>query len=866
MIEDAGRRRFKSGGSERDVAKLLGRKIVRARAALFWEQLWPLFPLPATLVGGFLALGLFGLWRNMPPWAHVIALALAGIAVLLCLTPLIKVRWPSRKQGLDRLDAQSGFSHRPVEGFDDALAGPADAAHEVIWRVHRQRLIDRVRATPVRSPRPKSWTRDPFAFRAIVVLLMVVSFAYAGPDWWARVLGTVTPGAVAQIEPARLDAWISPPRYTARPPIFLADGARTIREIEIPVGPISVPNGSELVLRLHGGDDVELALTRSDGTAIPLTAPDNTADVKAKTGNGGGAVADDAKPGAFHHVLDASARLTLRNGDQLVEWQLDVVADTPPVIGFVEEMGETGDEALKVIYATSDDYGVVGVRAQFTIVPSDEPEQLGEDPGAPGNDGLELEIAAPDFDLILPGNRVRDVTRTAYKDLTAHPWAGIDVELKLRAVDEAGQAGFSENRRLIMPQRRFVDRMARAVVEQRRNLVRAPGRRDRVAKSLDALTIAPERYIEDSGVYLGLRTALYRTRNISTNEELAEVVDLLWDIALRIEDGDLSLAERDLRAAQDALERALAEGAPQDEIDRLLAELRQALERFMQAMREEALRNASRNPQQPLGPDQRMIQSQDIDKLMDMIEQLAKSGATDAAQQLLEQLRNMLENLESAIAQMSPQQGQMSETLDELGRMIGEQQRLMDETFRQDGQDGEDGQRGQQGQQGQQGRGQQGGSLAERQQALRGQLQRLMDQLAQGGLDVPGQLPRAGEEMGAAEDRLSEGQPGRALGPQGSAIDQLREGARSMAQQLVDGLAAQQGRNARGQSRPDGRTDPLGRPRQTTGPDFGLSVKIPDEIDAETARKLREELQRRIGDRTRRLLELDYLERLLRRF
>jgi hypothetical protein len=176
---------------------------------------------------------------------------------------------------------------------------------------------------------------------------------------------------------------------------------------------------------------------------------------------------------------------------------------------------------------------------------------------------------------------------------------------------------------------------------------------------------------------------------------------------------------------------------------------------------------------------------------------------------------------------------------------------------------------GQQGQQGQRGQGQQGQgsmSLAERQEALRQQLQRLLDQMREGGVQPPGSLPRAGEEMGAAGDRLGEGQPGQALGPQGEAIDQLRQGARSMAQQLLDGMAGQQGRGQQGQNRADGRTDPLGRPRQTTGPDFGLSVKVPDEIDAETARRLREELQRRLGDRTRELDELDYLERLLRRF
>ena len=57
-----------------------------------------------------------------------------------------------------------------------------------------------------------------------------------------------------------------------------------------------------------------------------------------------------------------------------------------------------------------------------------------------------------------------------------------------------------------------------------------------------------------------------------------------------------------------------------------------------------------------------------------------------------------------------------------------------------------------------------------------------------------------------------------------------------------------------------------GRPQRTEGPDLGTSVKLPDEIDAQRAREILEELRRRLGERFRPDLELQYLERLLRRF
>ena len=54
--------------------------------------------------------------------------------------------------------------------------------------------------------------------------------------------------------------------------------------------------------------------------------------------------------------------------------------------------------------------------------------------------------------------------------------------------------------------------------------------------------------------------------------------------------------------------------------------------------------------------------------------------------------------------------------------------------------------------------------------------------------------------------------------------------------------------------------DQLGFGSKTT------EVKVPDQIDVQRAREILEELRRRIGESTRPPIELEYLERLLRRF
>lgn len=167
-------------------------------------------------------------------------------------------------------------------------------------------------------------------------------------------------------------------------------------------------------------------------------------------------------------------------------------------------------------------------------------------------------------------------------------------------------------------------------------------------------------------------------------------------------------------------------------------------------------------------------------------------------------------------------------------------------------QDGQKGQRGQKqpGQQGQ-GQGQDG------------------DQDGEDGFDA------AENAMGDAGNQIGEGDADGATASQGKAIDALRKGM----QDLADALGGQQ--NGEGQDPGDGdgpgqavgrqqgggeRTDPLGRPLRGKEYSDDYTVKIPGEIDAQRARRILEELRRRLSDPARPQLELDYLERLLKDF
>jgi hypothetical protein len=254
------------------------------------------------------------------------------------------------------------------------------------------------------------------------------------------------------------------------------------------------------------------------------------------------------------------------------------------------------------------------------------------------------------------------------------------------------------------------------------------------------------------------------------------------------------------------------------------------------------------------------ISPQDLQKMLDMIEQLAQSGANDAAQQLLSQLEDILRNLQPGMAQQQgpPRDSPLGKMLDQLSDLMRQQQQLMDDTQR--SQQGENGTMGDQ-QQGQQGL----SDLGDRQRGLGEMLQDLMDQFGRNGMQAPKSFGDAGQEMRGAEGSLKQGDRPGALGRQGEALSRLREGAQGLARQMMQQGQGQQGTQGRhGEARGDDR-DPLGRPLPNRGEDYGPERNmLPSELAIQRAREILDQLRSRAGETGLPRIERDYIERLLR--
>ncbi|MBR7513760.1 DUF4175 family protein, partial [Mycobacterium tuberculosis] len=74
-------------------------------------------------------------------------------------------------------------------------------------------------------------------------------------------------------------------------------------------------------------------------------------------------------------------------------------------------------------------------------------------------------------------------------------------------------------------------------------------------------------------------------------------------------------------------------------------ELREAMDRYLSEMAQR-MRD---NPQTARAPDPntRSVRRQDLDRMLKRIEDLARTGSKEAAQQLLNQLQQMMENMQA---------------------------------------------------------------------------------------------------------------------------------------------------------------------------------------------------------------------------
>lgn len=851
--------------SHRGLARRLALSRLATRVSMMVERGWPLL-LPLVIVASlFLSVSWLGIFSRLPDMGRIGLVAAFGVAALAALYPLRFFRMPRAAEIDRRIEAANQLLHSPVLVQTDRPSGRESSFSQALWREHQKRMAGKLDSLGADLPRTRVPERDRWGLRAVAALLLVTAFAFSFGPSGGRIVDGFNAHSVHDAVPPRIDAWVTPPAYTGKPPVFLTADVNQATPTFI------IPEGSDVSLRVTGGSGEEtLAYADKNGNSRAI----DPAGPQAPSAKPAANPATPSKVRQFTGKLTGDGTLTLTSGeDQLGRWAFSVMPDKPPQIRFVGEPKRAANGAFELNYQIDDDYGAANAKAVFALA----------DPQAPNAHPL---YGPPEMPLSLPRRGGKSNAARTTKDLTEHVWAGGSIKLTLVATDDAGHTASSETKTLVMPQRPFANPLARAVIEQRRLLALDANAKPRVLDLMDAITLRPEDTFDNMSHYLAIMSARSRLKMAVNDDQLRSEVSYLWEIALGIEEGNLSAAEKRLRQAQQALQDAIKNGASDAEIEKAMKELREAMNQFLQEFAERAKQNPNAPQMQQNGQE---LRQSDIDRMMDQIENLAKSGDRDKAQQLLSQLQDMMNNLQAGRQQQGGQQdSEMRQQMDKLGEILRRQQEMMNDTFRMDqmqrgerqrgqnreeqlGQDGEQGQSGENGKPGEDGQQkpmtpQEFADALKQLQQGQGQLKSDLEQLKKGlegmGMEPNEGFGEAGKSMGNAEQALGEGDGDQAVGHQGRALEALRKGAKDMMKQM-QAMQGDQGGSEEGGRQQNADRDPLGRPRASQGPDFGDSVKVPDEIDVQRARQILEAIRKRLGNALSPDIERSYLERLL---
>ncbi len=851
----------------------LGPVLRGAVLSIRWEKIWRVLWAPLAVFTLFIGIALTDVLPLLPDVLHALVLCfLAALLGFSCSGFKRALEPINAEQAARRVEDESGLRHRPLTAlFDRPTQTKLSPEAEVLWHAHLKRAEKDTEKLNVPMPHPRVALRDIRGLRFIPVVVLFIGILMGGSEPFDRIARAIAPtGGVHQSQSFQVDLWLTPPRYTGLAPTTYSQSGISKPEDEDAIdrqrkGSLIVPVGSQLLVQITDAEHPPILALGAKTVPFAQLGDEQSASYKLETDVGAGFV------GAETMALKIG-------GVTIAEWGVRVAPDNAPTVEYERAPSRRRDTQLDVTYLASDDYGVREI------------EMLIVRPNGRAVPGGEAEIRV---ELPLSGDR-RNIQTSSARDFSAHPWAGLPVRVQLIATDTADQTAKTETIEVVLPERIFNHPVARSLAEVRKQINDpTPDVIKAGAAQLQELSLYPMRFFDDLVSFLSIRVAHSRLAYAKGDDQIASVQRLLWETALRIEDGEFALAEADLQRLQEEAMQALRDGKLGEELDQIMQQLQDAMDRYMQALAER-LEEMGLDQLPPMANLPEM-QTQDIQDMMDRIQEMAETGNRDAAEQMLAEMQQMLDQLREGLQmqQSNPAMANARKMMDDLRSLTEDQQQLLDRTFEESqnersgafqrprlvpGQPGQQqgqqpgqqqGQR-QQGQQGQQPGQQQGqGPSAADQQALRQRLGELMMQMDEALGQIPENMGRAEQQMEQAGNNMGKGEMGDAANNQAQALEELRNATNQMAEAMAQQFGAQLGLGS-GQPQRSGNQqgfDPFGR-RNSNENGQGASaedadVQLPDRMEILRAREILEELRKRSGERSRPKIELDYIDRLL---
>lgn len=477
-----------------------------------------------------------------------------------------------------------------------------------------------------------------------LAIMLLVSAAIGWGQWGGFMLSSINPDLGKRWHAAapELNAWITPPEYTGLSPIIISTPAGA-RET---TSNIAVPEGST----------IKALLTESGGTPV-LQMNDKSYDFE-KDSNGNYIISQTIEKGRTISIS--------RGWKSLGYWYVDVTKDNPPKIAFTAQPTASERKTLQLSYEASDDFGIEHL---YVVV-------------APVVQSSAINLEPVKVSLLTPV--LKDMKQTIFEDLTSNRFAGLPVTLQLLAKDGSGNVGVSEKISFKLPERHFYHPLAKALIEERKTLLVQDDKlaREEAISLMAGIARQPSAYRNDPTVMMALRSGAMRLFLNTETGIIPAVSELMWQAAIKIEDGEAGLAQEKLRKTLDNLVTAFDLNIEETEKQQLISRTQQELIQYMDKVADSTVKDANAKDQETFIINQNMISPDDIKNMFQRLRSLSANGEREAAKQRLIELRQFLENIQTKPLMFSYEQKQTLQQFSELKTLSDQQKDLLEDTYR----------------------------------------------------------------------------------------------------------------------------------------------------------------------------------------
>ena len=768
----------------------------------------------------FSILTLTEVFSHLNYWLHGALLITFFLCLFVVLLNFIyRINWPTNVDCARRIENDNNVENMPFSSLFDK---PVQNEDSILWKEHYKRILKISLNLSVTKIKFFYLKNDPLFIRLPIIILFLFIFMGFNSDLDKKVHAALTPEKQnIQFEAGVFTGWINPPEYTGIQPALIPEGSNTLM----------VPQGSSLSARVFGGDGkVQLGINDTIQEFIEI----------------------DDMNAAIESILDQDTNLIIKQNKNIIfESSVTVINDQPPLVDFLEDPKSTIKGVMDINYIFSDDYDVTKLSTKIVLKKPIE--------------SLKIE----EINFKLPINKSDELQSIGqyYHDLSEHIWAGLPVKIVLIAEDFIGQKSKSKEIEILLPEKPFKNLIAISIINQRKNLSLNKEKPFQVGKVLaeiaasefleENLAVAKDWLLESSGILLESKD-----NSLLTSEKKSFVIDLLWKTALFVESGQLSVAENELRRAQQDLEEALSDGGDGAEIQEMINNLDNALAKYLDELEKPQEINAPQVSESDDPGDrggENGAQSNERENLEEKLEDIAEltaSGSLDEAQDQLDEMQDISEGVDrDALGEAMGEQETDSQpmAMQQISEMMQEQEALMEDSFEQSLNAAQADQKTP---------GSGPVNAGEKQESLRQQLEDVMHEISESDNPMPEELGRAERSMRQAEKELQRGRPDRAQTAQGRAIEQLKKAAEKMDKMHSGNGPSQMAGDSNGNSDRDQR-DPLGRVPPGQGNSPGGDVGITMQSDNTKAKKIVKELYKKAESSREGSIERNYVDSLL---